>query len=192
MRRTIRTLTIAALVATLLVTSAAVGGGSASAAAPVKAKPAAWAKTVCTSLTTWIGSIESVSADASATPPATPADGKKALVKMVNASIAATKKLVKKVKKVGAPAVENGSSVQSIVLGQLKQVQSTLTGAKATLQQLPTDDPAAFVAQSRTAQDAIEAGLEGVQAAINAASDLDIEPLVAAFNAEASCQSLMG
>lgn len=191
MRRGIRTLSIAALVGSLLVTHIALGVGSAGAAAPAKAKPAAWAKTVCTSLTAWIDKIESASASASATPPATPADGKKSLVKMVSASISATKKLVKKVKKVGAPAVENGSSVQSIVLGQLKQVQSTLTGAKATLQQLPTDDPSAFVAQSRTAQDAIEAGLEGVQAALNAASDLDIAPLVEAFNAESSCQSLM-
>ncbi|MEX0666147.1 MAG: hypothetical protein WD598_15455 [Acidimicrobiia bacterium] len=186
MRRGTRALAFAVATATLLAMAPTV----VSASAPAKAKPAAYAKSVCSSLDSWLTKIESASAQASAAPPTTPAQGKKALLKLVGSAVNATKALVGKLKKTGPPAVEGGADVQSIVVGQFKQVQSTLTNARKSLKQLPADDPVAFVAQSRTAQDAVEAGLESVQAALNAASALDVAPLVKAFNAQATCQQL--
>jgi hypothetical protein len=186
MRRGTWVLTLAVTVAIFVPMAANVG----SASAPAKAKPAAYAKSVCTGLSTWLTKIESAAAQASATPPTTPAQGKKALVKLVGSALTATKALVGKLKKAGPPAVERGGDVQSIMVEQFKQVQATLTNARKSLKQLPADDPVAFVAQSRTAQDALESGLESVQAGLNIASDLDVAPLVKAFNAQPACQEL--
>jgi len=188
MRRGLRVLALAAIIAIFLPMAAAVGGAS----APAKAKPAAYAKSVCKSLSTWLTKIETAAAKASATPPTTPAKGKKALVKLVGSALTATKKLVGKLKKAGPPAVEGGGDVQSIIVEQFKQVQSTMTTARTSVKRLPSDDPVAFVAQSRTAQDALESGLESVQAGLNIANDLDVAPLVTAFNAQPTCQELTG
>jgi hypothetical protein len=188
MRRAPKLLALAVVIASLVSLTAAVG----SASAPAKSKPAAYAKSVCTSLNSWLTKVDAASAQASATAPTTPAEGKKALVKLVKSALKATKALVGKLKKAGPPAVDGGPDVHEIIVGQFKQVQSTLTTARAAVKEVSPDDPVAFVAQSRTAQDAVEAGLESVQAALNAASDLDAAPLVEAFNAQAACQQLTG
>jgi hypothetical protein len=186
MHRASKLLALAVVIASLISLTAAVGGAS----APAKSKPAAYAKNVCTSLNSWLAKVDAASTQASATPPTTPAEGRKALMKLVGATLKATKVLVGKLKKAGPPIVEGGADVHEIVVGQFKQVQSTLTTARSVVKQVSPDDPVAFVAQSRTAQDAVEAGLESVQAALNAASDLDVAPLVEAFNAQSACQQL--
>ncbi len=162
----------------------------ASASVPAKAKPAAWAKTVCGSLGTWLDKIDSAAAQATATPPTTPAEGKKALVRLVGSALGATKKLVAALKKAGPPAVKGGGDVSSIVIDQFSQVARTLAASRTNLKALPSDDGPAFVAASRVAEDELESGLEHVQAAFNAASVLDVAPLVAAFNAQPACQEL--
>jgi hypothetical protein len=186
MRRGFRVLTVAVSIALVGALAAPV----AASAPAAKAKPDAWATDVCSALGDWVTKVEDVSGAATDVGATTPAEGKKALVKLVNGALKATKALVGDLEKAGAPAVQRGSAVAQIVRGQFEQVQSTLTNARATLKQLSTDDPAAFVSQSRAAQDAIEAGLESVQAALNAATDLDVAPLVAAFNEASACQGL--
>ena len=176
---------VAVAVAVALVTMSA----GARASAPVKAKPAAWAKTVCGSLGTWLATIDAAAASASATPPTTPAAGKKALVKLVASALGATKKLIAALKKVGPPAVKGGSDVASTVIDQFTQTARTFSAARKALKSLPTDAPG-FVTAARGAQDALESGLEHVQAAFNAATTLDAAPLVAAFNAQPVCQQL--
>jgi hypothetical protein len=188
MRRAPKVLVVAVVITSLVSLSAAVG----SASAPAKSKPAAYAKSVCKSLNSWLGKIDAASTKASATAPTTPATGRTALLKLAGSALKATKGLVAELKKAGPPVVEGGADVHDIVVGQFRQVQSTLTTARSAVKEASPDDPVAFVAQSRTAQDAIEAGLESVQAALNAASDLDVAALVDAFNAQAACQQLTG
>jgi hypothetical protein len=185
MRRT-RALVVVLAVSVALATMTV----GASASVSTKAKPAAWAKTVCGSLSTWLDKLDAAAEQATATPPTTPAEGKKALVKLVGTALGATKKLVASLKKAGPPAVEGGGDVSSIVIDQFKQVARTLTSAKKDLKALPSDDGPGFVAASRIAEDELESGLEHVQAAFNAASVLDVAPLVVAFNAEPSCAAL--
>ena len=165
-------------------------GASAGASAREKAKPATWAKTVCGSLGAWLDKIESATAKTKANPPTTPAAGKKALVKLTANALGATKQLVAALKKAGPPAVEGGGDVASIVIDQFKQTARTFGSVRTSLKALPSDDADAFVAASRSAEDALESGLEHVQAAFNAASDLDVAPLVEAFNAQPACQQL--
>jgi hypothetical protein len=76
------------------------------------------------------------------------------------------------------------------VIDQFNQVARTFAATKKNLKSVSSDDGPAFVSASRIAEDELESGLEHVQAAFNAASVLDVAPLVAAFNAEASCQAL--
>jgi hypothetical protein len=190
MRRFPRALVVAVLISVLGTVALAGMATGASASVPSKAKPAAWAKTVCGSLGTWLDKLDSAAAQATATPPTTPAEGKKALVKLVGTALGATKKLVVSLKKAGPPAVEGGGDVSSIVIDQFKQVTRTLSSAKQDLKALPSDDGPGFVAASRIAEDELESGLEHVQAAFNAASVLDVAPFVAAFNAEPSCAAL--
>ena len=185
MRRAPRGLVILVAVSVALATMAV----GASASAPVKAKPAAWAKTVCGSLGTWLEKIDAAAASASATPPTTPTAGKKALVKLVGTALVATKKLTAGLKKAGPPAVKGGSEVASTLISQFNQTARTFSAARTALKAVPTDGPG-FVAASRGAQDALESGLEHVQAAFNAATTIDVAPLVAAFNAESTCQQL--
>lgn len=163
---------------------------SAGASAPAKTKPATWAKSVCGSLGTWLDKIESAAAHTAAAPPTTPAEAKKALVKLVGTAIGATKKLVAALKKAGPPAVKGGGDVASIVIDQFNQTARTFSSVRKSLKALPSDDAVAFVAASRSAEDALESGLEHVQAAFNAASNLDVAPLVKAFNAQPACQQL--
>jgi hypothetical protein len=185
MRRAPRGFVVIVAIAVVLGTMAV----GASASAPEKAKPAAWAKTVCVSLGTWLEKIDAAASSASATPPTTPAQGKKALVKLLGSALGATKKLTATLKKAGPPAVQGGGGVASTVIGQFNQAARTFTSVRKSLKSLPTDAPG-FVTASRGAQDALESGLEHVQAAFNAATTLDVEPLVAAFNAQPACQQL--
>ena len=185
-----RALVVAVLISVLATFALASPATGVSANVPTKAKPAAWAKTVCGSLGTWLGKLDAAAAKATATSPTTPAEGKKALVKLVSSALGSTQKLVASLKKAGPPAVEGGGEISSIVNSQFKQVVRTLTSSKKDLKALPSDDGPAVVAASRVAEDKLESGLESVQAALNVASVLDVAPLVAAFNAESSCQAL--
>jgi len=183
-------LVVAVLISVLATVALAGTATGVSASVSIKAKPAAWAKTVCGSLGTWLDKLDTAAASATATPPTTPAEGKKALVKLVGSALGATKKLVATLKKAGPPAVKGGGDVSSIVIDQFNQTARTFASARKNLKALPSDDGPAFVAASRVAEDELESGLEHVQAAFNAASVLDVAPLVAAFNAESSCQAL--
>ncbi|MBM3671029.1 MAG: hypothetical protein FJW86_02405 [Actinobacteria bacterium] len=185
--RWFRGLTLAVVGTSMLVTSFVTTAG---AAAPAKTKPPKWAAQVCTSLGDWVEQIETASATASATPPTTPADGKKALLKLIGTTIKATNKLLGQLKKAGTPAVDDGKGVAKVISDQVKVMQTALTSARSTVKTIPPDDGPAFVAQSRTAQDAIEAGIEGVNGAIQIATNLDDPALVAAFNGEAACTEI--
>ena len=62
--------------------------------------------------------------------------------------------------------------------------------AKRSLAQAPTTDPTTFMTAACTAQDALEAGLEGIQAAFSAARTADAAPLLKAFAANDDCQNV--
>jgi hypothetical protein len=187
MRHSLRILALVVALGMVLMVSAAGAGAS----THTKAKPAAWAKSVCTSVNTWLGKVEAASAKAIAAVPKKPKAAKQALVKVVDAALAATKQLVGGLKKVGAPSVARGAALASIVVDQYKQVQRTFAAARIAVSRASTKSAAGFVATVRPAEDALESALEHVQAAFNAATNLDVQPLVQAFNAEPSCKTIV-
>ena len=187
MRRLLKSLAVVVALGMLLTLTAA--GASASTAAKSQ-PPAAWAKSVCTSVNGWLKSVEGAAQKSIAAAPTKPKAGKKVLAKVVGSALAATKQLVARFKKAGAPAVKGGGLLATTALEGFKQVQRTLVAELSEVNHLPTKSPAAFVAAARPIEDALESSLEHVQAAFNAATTLDVQPLVKAFNAEPACKAI--
>jgi len=153
----------------------------------VKAKPAPWAKSVCSKVGGWRSSIEKASEKAASAAPSTAKAAKKTLVKLIGRSLKATKKLSKDLKKIGTPGVNGGKQVSSIIRQGFKQVQSTLGQALKELKAADTGDAATFLTAARLTEDSLEAGLEHVEQALRAATLIDVPELVEAFGAQSGC-----
>lgn len=174
-------MSLAAVVAVVVLSTGAGGRASAQATAPPS-----WAKQVCASLGSWVNTLES---GASSSAGATSAKAaKKSLVKLLAKAEGATSTAIGKVGKAGAPKVPDGKAVASLLRQQLTQVKKTITQGK---KQVAAAKGAGFVAGARAAQDGFEAGLESIQQALQSASTLDAAPLLAAFNATPSCALVM-
>ena len=185
MSRPLRALAVAVALCVPLAVVAPAG-----AAAGAKAKPAPWAKSVCSKIGAWRTTIEDASEQAASGAPANAKAAKKALVKLVGTSLKATKRLVKDLKKVGAPTVDDGKQISSVLVQQIRQVQATIAGALTQLKDAPTSDAATFQGAAHGVEDSLEAGLESVQQALRAATLFDAPELVAAFNAEPACTDI--
>lgn len=167
----------------------ATAGATTRHAAPATA-PAPWAKSVCGALDAWVTAITKASDTASSASPTTAAATKKALVGLLNRSVKETAKARAKLAKAGKPSVTGGKQIAATVNEGFRQVSSTLKGAKQSLAAADPSDPAAFTAAVRGTQDAVESGLESIQAAFSAARNADAGALVAAFAADPSCQAV--
>jgi hypothetical protein len=180
----------AAIVVAALAVSPIVGAASAS-TAEKGAAPGAWAKSVCTNVGAWVATIEHAStgkAETAAT--TTPKAAKKALLKVVGIALTATKRLVVKLKKAGVPAVKGGKLLASEVRDGYAQVVRSLSQSQRDLKRASVKSSTAFLAAARGVEDALESALEHVQAAFNAATNLDIAPLLKAFAAQPACTKI--
>ena len=70
------------------------------------------------------------------------------------------------------------------------QVARSLAESQRDLKRASVRNPTAFLAAARGVEDALESALEHVQAAFNAATNLDIAPLLTAFAAQPACARL--
>jgi len=152
--------------------------------------PGPWAKSVCGALDAWVGAVDNASSKAVDASPTTAAATKKALTAMLTRTAKETAKLRAKLAKAGKPKVAGGKQIAATVKEGFRQVQSSLKGAKRSLATADPADSATFTAAVRGAQDAVESGLESIQAAFSAARDTDASALVTAFAAEPSCQAV--
>lgn len=185
MSRPLRALA-AALALTVLVGLVAPAG----AATAAKAKPAPWSKSVCTKIGAWRKTIDKASAKATSGSPSTAKAVKKTLLKLLSSTRTATKKLLKDLKKIGAPAGSGGKLVSSTIQQGYVQALSTITEARSELKSADTSDVGAFQGAARTAEDSLEAGLEHVEQALRAATNIDSPDLLAAMNAQSACTDL--
>lgn len=161
----------------------AVGTSATASAAP----PAAWATSVCGALDTWRQDVDTA-ADKAAAAGATDAKrAKKALNTFLASADGATSDLVDALKQAGAPSGSGGKKVATTLKSSFGQVNRAIAQAKKTVAKAKTGSTGAFVATARSAQDAVEAGLESTQAALGAARFLDSPALLAAFSAEPAC-----
>ena len=146
---------------------------------------------MCTNVGAWVATIEHATAGKAETAATTkPKAAKKALLKLVGISLAATKKLVVKLKQAGVPAVKGGKLLASEVRDGYSQVVRSLTQSQRDLKRASVKNSTAFLAAARGVEDALESALEHVQAAFNAATNLDIAPLLKAFAAQPACAKI--
>jgi hypothetical protein len=164
------------------ITSPAYGASAAKAPSAPK-----WAKTVCTSIGTWLDTIDRAATKTASGAATTPKAAKKALTKLLDQAVNASDSLVGKLGKAGAPAVADGKNLASILRGQYRQLSKSLKGALKTLKRAEVGDAVAFGGAARAVEDTFESALEQSQAAFNAAGLLDEPSLVDAFNAEPAC-----
>ena len=169
------------LVATLLLAATIPAGAT---------SPKAWTNSVCGALDMWVTKVNAASAKTSKTAPKSSVDAKKRLTKLLSTTQQQTKVLLADVKDAGKPDVKGGQQIAATMREGFVQVQRTVAQAKRSLAQAPTTDPTTFMTAARTAQDALEAGLEGIQAAFSAARTADAAPLLKAFSANDDCQAV--
>ena len=161
----------------------------AAAAAPATA-PKPWAKAVCGALDGWVSAVSAASEKAAAAPPQSAAAAKKRLTTLLARTTKATAKLRKRLATAGKPDVSGGKQLAATISEGFRQVESSVKGAEQSLAAAPSSDPAAFTAAARASQDALESGLESIQAGFSAVRDADAGPLLAAFRAQQACQAV--
>lgn len=154
--------------------------------------PAKWAKAVCGATSTWVEEVAEIADLTAATVPTSAASVKKTLGKLLSETIKSTAAARKKLAKAGVPKVPDGKQIAATVKEGFRQVNRTLGQARKSLARTSTRDPERFTTTVRGIQDALESGLESIQAALSAARDADAEPLVAAFDRTRSCGSITG
>jgi hypothetical protein len=179
----------ARLVAVALVALMALLAPAATAGA---ASPHQWAHSVCGSLDSWVNTVGKASAKVAASKPTSAANVRKKLTKLLALTQRETKSLLSDLRAAGRPDVPGGKQIAATLREGFAQVASSIAGARKTLAKVPTKDPSAFMDGARSVQDALESGLEGVQAAFSAAHSADVAPLLSAFKAERRCRSVAG
>jgi hypothetical protein len=187
-RRLVRLLAATVLCGALTAALPAPGAGAATRATA----PGPWAKSVCGALDGWVTGVSAASTKAATAKPKSAAVTKKTLNLLLARTVKETAKLRKRLASAGKPSVPRGKQIAATVREGFRQVESSLQGAKRSLAAAKTSDPTTFTAATRAAQDALESGLESIQAAFSAARDADTGPLLTAFDKQAACQRVTG
>lgn len=161
-------------------------------AAGAATPPPKWAKAVCGATSTWVTQVAKGADLAAATVPESADSVKKTLGALLATTVKSTAALRKKVAKAGAPNVPDGKQIAATVKEGFKQVESSVKQARKSLSGAATTDPVVFATTVRGVQDALESGIESIQAAFSATRDADSPALLKAFAATSSCESLTG
>jgi len=133
-------------VATLAFAAAGCGGGGSSDSSS-GTKPETWAADVCGALQTWSNDIKSKSQELSSNLGSSSdfKSAKQKVVAFLEDTKQSTQKMVDDVKAAGAPATDNGKTIQSELESGLTAVRNTFDHAAQQAKQLDTSNPRAFV-----------------------------------------------
>lgn len=119
------------------------GGGSSEVTTPAE-----YMKGLCTAISTYQSDLEAQNTAfqdefTSGTP--TPEETKDALVGFLDEITARTGQLIDEVEALGTPDVDNGDSVRTAIVGAFQKVVVLFDEAKADIEGLSADDPAALI-----------------------------------------------
>ena len=187
--RLFRALVVAGVAGTLSLGALAPMAGAS--VAPAAATPK-WAKTVCTSIGTWLDTLDGAATKAMSGTAASSTTAKKKLVTVLGQATTATNALVVRLGKAGAPAVPDGKALAKTLRDQYRQLAKSLKGGGPISSRLTLPIRSPSPARRGGVEDAFESAFEQSQAAFNAAGSLDAPPLVDAFLAEKACVGLTG
>jgi hypothetical protein len=148
-----------------------------------------YASTVCTSVQTWLTALqESATAVGSDVVAAgSPEEAQTVLAEYLDGVIADTDALIASVEDAGIPDVEGGEAVAGEILGAFEQARTVFEDARAQVDELPIDDPAAFAAATSELGTSIQTASVGIGQSI---SGLEQEELSQAFTDEPACSAL--
>jgi len=159
-------------------------------AAAAGSSPKKWTGSVCGALDSWVEGVSAASAKVAGSKPKSAKNVQKKLTALLALTQRKTSSLLAALRSAGQPDVKGGKQIVATLREGFTQVQRTVAGAKKSLAKASTKDPEAFMNATRSVQDALEAGLEGVQAAFSAVRTADVEPLLVAFAANKRCQAV--
>jgi hypothetical protein len=167
------------------------GGGSDEAEQPEGTPPTEWVTTVCGALDDWQTTLQT---KAQGLPQQvlqaqSPADAKQQIEDFLDEVVTETQTMVDKVDAAGKPAVDAGERVRTAVHARLLKVKAAFEQARAQVDKVPTDNPAAFQqALTQIGQDLSSQG----QALGDVLGSADAKPLRDAIQKTERCQSFNG
>ena len=185
-----RTLAVIAMTSAIVLTSC--GGGSTSSASGVPASQ--WTANLCTTALNYSNAVkasESREIGPLLRNATSVGQAKAVLVKFLQSSVHLTDSAISNVQAKGAPAVDNGASIQTRVVKAFQSARSVLQRALAEVQNASTANPQAFSAAATTIGTAITSGFAQVQSAFVSIGQLDTSgELAKAGKANSTCRAL--
>jgi hypothetical protein len=162
-------------------------GGSTKASSRVS--PAAYVSQVCTSVGTWLHSVEggSTEIDRELKPGATPAAAKRALEGLIEATIASSERAVAGLRAAGIPDVAQGKELSTQLLDAFERATRELSAAKQSVRTLPTTSASAFRSSAKTLAESLRSSMAGIGAGL---SDLHSAALEHAAGSSLACRTL--
>jgi hypothetical protein len=166
------------------------GGGGAGAEA---ADPGDWVESICTSLTGWRDDLQESTQEIQQSAPdlSNPEQAQSLLSTFLDDAVTRTDQLLSEVGDAGAPDVEQGAAISTELQAALKDARDVLADARDGVQELPTDDPAAFGTGAQELAGSIQDGLNGVGQTFNRLNDrFDAPEVEEAFENSDTCGAL--
>jgi hypothetical protein len=179
----------ASLAAGVLALVAMAGCGGSGKASDTKTSASAYVGQVCTSVGTWLRSLETSSAQIGKqlTPGATPTRAKQALEALMESSVADSEHVVSGLRAAGSPEVPDGGRIAAAVVSSFEQATSVLRGVQAQVKGLPTQDPHTFLAAAQQIGSSVKSSLSSVGSGL---SSLRSPALQSAAARSSPCRNL--
>jgi hypothetical protein len=166
-------------------------GGDGGGDATETVSAATWMGDFCTALGTWQTELTEGAPDFSEVSDA--ASAKDTVVSYLDSVVAATQTLVADIQAAGVPEVENGEAIATEMRSAIEAVGDDFAAAKADVEALSTDDPAAFAASlGELGTTLTEAGTAAGTAFDQLGEKYPAADLDAAAAEAESCQSIIG
>lgn len=179
----------AALALAFLAVPLAVGACGGSSKRQATVSPDAYVSQVCTSVGTWLRTVESGSSqiERELKPGATPAAAKQALEGLMQATVASSERAVAGLRAAGAPDVAEGKSISARLLGAFERATSELASARRQVASLPTASASAFRSSAQALAASLRSSVSGIGSGL---SELHSATLEQAAARSAACRSL--
>jgi hypothetical protein len=179
----------ASLAAGLLALTAVAGCGGSGNASDTKTSASAYVTQVCTSVGTWLRSLEISSAQIGKqlTPGTTPTRAKQALEGLMASSVADSEHVVSGLRSAGTPEVPQGGAIATAVVSSFQQATTVLQGLQTQVKGLPTENPHAFLAAAQQIGSTVKGSLSSIGGGL---ASLHSPELQHAANKSSACKNL--
>ncbi len=193
MRSTTKSVAVTASLVVALVLSGVAAGATQN--APAKK----WVSVFCGSLVTWQHTVKSETAKLKVTiaklkkgGAVNLRDAKTQLTGFLGRVVGSTDTLIHKLRVVGAPAVPNGSKLQSTLLKGIGQIRTAFVNGQKAARALPTNRRTAFANGAIGIGNTITAAGNQAQLALSSLAKYDSKALEDAFKQDKTCSALGG